>query len=102
MSTIMSLKFVLMLQKYIDFWLEPAELDEKIISCTGNSLKGQIPLQLAELSGKPSLSISAQETLDDSPETETRKSTAAGASFATRMFTPRLSYFGYFQLCVVT
>lgn len=51
------------------FWLEPAELDEKIINCTGNSLKGQFPLQLAELSGKHSLSISGEETWDDSPQT---------------------------------
>lgn len=40
------------------FGLEPAELsNEKIINCFKNSLKGQIPLQLAELSGKHSLSI---------------------------------------------
>lgn len=78
--------------KVLRFWLEPAELDGKIIKCTGSSLKGQIPLQLAELYGKQSPSISAEETWDDSPETETN---ATGPSFAIRMFTPRLSYLGY-------
>lgn len=57
--------------KVLSFCLEPAEFDEKIITFTGNSLKGQIPLQLAKLSGKHSQSISAEKTWKDSPETET-------------------------------
>lgn len=51
------------------FGLEPAELsNEKITNCSKDSLKGQIPLQLAELSGKHAVTISTQEIWDDFPE----------------------------------
>lgn len=70
MCATMSWHFALMSPKCLEFGWNLATLDEKITRYTGNSLKGQTPLQLAELSGKHSLSITAEETWDDSPEAE--------------------------------
>lgn len=86
------------------FWLEPAELDEEMINFTGNSLKGQIPLQLAELGNIPWASQLGKHGMIPQRLRQVlhTKSTATAASFAMRMFNPRLSYLGYLQLCVVT